>query len=972
MHRTLLCLIVCFVSAGAQTRRDSVTLADSLFKQGHRFFGEKSYASARQSWDEAFQIFGALGEFRAALSLCENLALIARIERDTLRYERYLNLQLNLGQRAGNGRAMAVALASMARTRADAYRFTDADSLFRLALHHYDADSTIDRRELANTLSNYATLCLRTSRFSDAMGALLRGVPIRRRLNDTTGLAADLGSLGLAFLKIGRYDTAGIFIDEALAFKTRDRRLQARLHQYRGNVYDYLGDYDRAMEAYEESFDLHKAIHDADGMADGYFNMGVVAHNRGDLQKALALYKKSYDHHERTRALSPLARDLTNLGLVYRALNDLDQALVSIRKAIEIERQTGDAQGLASDLAIQGMIAWQRHDVRLATGGLNEALDVYRGLGDLRGESNVLIQLAAIGLIQMEAHAASDPEIPARLSRAADMKRRIGDVYGEITALTYEGQYLRLTGQHAAALDQLNRALTLARSKHAITLQWQILHALARNYDKMNRLAEAIESYQNAITLIENQRVGLESEELRIGYFQDKSFVYSDLVDFLIRQKRPADALYYVESARGRSFLDILGSRALEKQNQPLLRRLDSLDSRIGAFEKSIAQWELLAPALEKDLQKLLDERRAVVADLEKTNQELSSIVSVAPMRAAEIQTLLEPDQALLEYFVAPQFTLLFVVTREQTDCHIVQESTARLLIDALEFRENLLKPGQDRYQTAGRRLYDLLIGPVETSIAGKRLVVVPHGKLHYIPFGALIRPSGQFLIDVHTVSYLPSASLLKFLDVKRKTPAPLRSQKLLAVANPVVPDLNALPAAESEVAHIVSLFRQSEKLVRSDATETAVRTGVADADVLHFACHGRFDLDRPQLSALHFSPDAQHDGPLTVSEIFALDLSRTRLVVLSACETGLSKIVKGDELIGFSRAFIYAGAPSLISSLWPVSDESTSEMMKVLYSLLDSEAKDVALTKAQIDVRKRFPHPYFWSAFSLVGDWRR
>ncbi len=972
MHRTLLCLIVGFVSAAAQTRRDSVVLADSLFKQGHRLFTEKAFAPAGEAWDAAFRMFETLGEFRAALSVCENLALMARIRRDTARYEYYLGYQLDLARRTQNGRATAAALASLARSRADAYRLADADSLFRLALHQYDVDTTMDRREQANTLSNYATLCLRGSRFPDAVMALTRSIAMRRRINDTTGLASDLGSIGLAFLKTGRYDTAAVFIDEALAFNTRDPRLQARLLQYRGNLHDYLGDYDRAMDAYQQSFDLYQAIKDADGMADGYFNMGVVAHNRGDLQKALAFYKKSYEHHERTRALSPLARDWTNLGLVYRALNDLDQALACIQNAIKIERQTGDAQGLASDLVIQGMIAWQRHDTRLANDVLHEALEVYRGLGDLRGESNVLIQRAAIGLIQMEASSAADPEIPALLSRAADMKRRMADAYGEITALTYEGQYLRLTGQHPSALDRLNRALTLARSRNAVTLQWQILHALARNYDKMNRLAEAVEAYQNAILLIENQRVGLESEELRIGYFQDKSFVYSDLVDFLIRQKRPADALYYVESARGRSFLDILGSRALEKQNLPLLRRLDSIDARIGAFEKSIAQWELMASALEQDLQKLLDERTRIVAELEKTNQELSSIVSVAPMRTAEIQSLLEPDQALLEYFVVPQFTLLFVVTRERTDCHIVQETTARLLIDALEFRENLLKPGQDRYRTAGRRLYDLLIAPVETSIAGKRLVVVPHGKLHYIPFGALIRPSGDFLIDAHTVSYMPSASLLKFLNAKRKTPSPLSSQQLLAVANPVVPNLNALPAAESEVAHIGSLFSRSDVLVQTAATESAVRARAAGADVLHFACHGRFDFDRPQLSALHFSPDAQHDGSLTVSEIFALDLNRARLVVLSACETGLSKIVKGDELIGFSRAFIYAGAPSLISSLWPVSDESTSEMMKMFYSSLDHDAKDVALSKAQIEVRKRFPHPYFWSAFVLVGDWHR
>jgi len=525
----------------------------------------------------------------------------------------------------------------------------------------------------------------------------------------------------------------------------------------------------------------------------------------------------------------------------------------------------------------------------------------------------------------------------------------------------------------------LKQAFELATERKSATLQWQIKYALAKTLEREGLYGDAVEEYKKAIFFIENQRLDLRSEEFRIGFFQDKAFVYSDLIELLVKNKNYGDAFYFIESSRSRSFLDILGTKALQstKRDNPLVAALDSLDARLAVIDGTLKNKELAqdeVQRLTRSIDSLTETRQKILKSIDAANKELSSLVSVTPLRLNDVQEIMDSDLSIAEYYVTNKFFLIFVITKTGIQCVKVPTTASQLFIAALDLRQDLMAYTKNRYRTQSQNVYNLLIKPIQSMMTTPKLMIIPHGKLHYIPFSALMDSSGQFLIDKYSISYAPSASLLKFVVAKRKAASSsLDDFSFFALGNPVTKELIPLPAAEKEVENLSQLFSKKEILLAAQATETDVRRDMTKHDLLHFACHGQFNIDAPNKSALFLTADASNDGKLYVDEIFNLKLDRAQLVVLSACETGLSKIVKGDELIGFSRAFIYAGTPSIISSLWTVSDESTSLLMQYFYKNFRADDKPGALRKAQLQLKadQRFEHPYFWSAFNLVGDWR-
>jgi len=278
-------------------------------------------------------------------------------------------------------------------------------------------------------------------------------------------------------------------------------------------------------------------------------------------------------------------------------------------------------------------------------------------------------------------------------------------------------------------------------------------------------------------------------------------------------------------------------------------------------------------------------------------------------------------------------------------------------------------------YEKPLTELYGMLIKPVEKELAGKKhLVVVPHGMLHYLPFQALRSQEGKYLIESYTVSYLPSASVLKYAREKNRG----NRSDLFAVANPKT-DLSPLPAAELEAREVSALFNRKEVLLGTGATETKFKSEGPRYDMLLFSTHGEMIESAPLESNLRFTPSGQDDGKLTVSEIFDMEV-KANLVTLSACETGLARGTKGgfpqgDDLVGLSRAFIHAGAPSVVASLWKVSDEATVAMMRAFFLNLQTMPKAQALQQAQLGLVKSnamiSSQPYFWAPFILVGDWK-
>jgi len=339
------------------------------------------------------------------------------------------------------------------------------------------------------------------------------------------------------------------------------------------------------------------------------------------------------------------------------------------------------------------------------------------------------------------------------------------------------------------------------------------------------------------------------------------------------------------------------------------------------------------------------------------------------PLDVPARQEALGRDTALVEYTSLGGELLAFVVTGEGVEVvrGLADEREVNEALGQLRFQIGSLRYGSARMRShlaslteRARRhlaaLYDLLLSRVEPAIGDRRLVVVPHRALHYVPFHAL-HDGGAYVVERREVSYAPSATVLGYCLARPSRP--FERALLLGVAD------EQTPRVRDEIEALAPLFPNAEALLDERATVNALRERAPDADVLHLACHGQFRPDSPLFSSLRLG-----DGWLTARDAYTLDVG-AGLVTLSACETGVSAVAPGDELIGLVRGFFYAGAPSLLLSLWTVDDEATSELMTDFYTHLRAGGRPAAaLRAAQLRQMQDRPLPFFWSPFVLTGRW--
>ena len=250
--------------------------------------------------------------------------------------------------------------------------------------------------------------------------------------------------------------------------------------------------------------------------------------------------------------------------------------------------------------------------------------------------------------------------------------------------------------------------------------------------------------------------------------------------------------------------------------------------------------------------------------------------------------------------------------------------------------------------------------------IKGRTLTVVPHGILHYVPFGAL-HDGQKYLIENAGLRVMPSASVLAFLKTNKVS----KPGQLLAFGNPDLGDAKLdLPNAEKEAITVSSMLPGSKVLTRKDASKAALKDYGNGFAILHFATHGEFSADSPLSSGLLLSKTATDDGRLTVSDLYGMRLD-TDLVTLSACETGLGKVANGDDVVGLTRGFLFAGARSIVSSLWQVDDAATEKLMISFYKHMGRTDRREALRMAQLETMKTYQHPFYWAAFQITGNVR-
>ena len=429
--------------------------------------------------------------------------------------------------------------------------------------------------------------------------------------------------------------------------------------------------------------------------------------------------------------------------------------------------------------------------------------------------------------------------------------------------------------------------------------------------------------------------------------------------------------------------LDLLvrevSANATTAEDEALLAELDRLKRELNWFynrlnggqsdsnERSVQQMQMLTTAVterEQALWQLLNQWQ---------KRDLSSLphYPVWTITLAELQQTLPANTMVLEFFTTEERILIFGVTAEDNwsvQLTIPAEHIADML-GQFRFQMNKFTYGtaySSRHANALlqstndtlHQLYTLLLEPISHRLNHQNLIVIPHGLLHYVPFHALF-DGNQYLLETKTISYAPSATIL-YRTMTKIDGRGLNSPLIIGLAD------ETIPFAQNEAESISHLFEDARLYLGEHATIENMSAHLSHSGLLHLSTHATFRADNPMFSALKLA-----DGWLSVNDLYHID-HMPPLVTLSACETGRYQVATGDELMGLSRGLLASGARSIIVSLWMVEDKVTASLMTKFYTALQKgEPIHNALRSAQLAIKAENPHPYYWSAFIMIGDVR-
>ena len=513
------------------------------------------------------------------------------------------------------------------------------------------------------------------------------------------------------------------------------------------------------------------------------------------------------------------------------------------------------------------------------------------------------------------------------------------------------------TGNYNEAKKGYEKLLSQKMASDYERIHWTSLADLASIYKKEGRLKESITFLEQAVSIIENQRKSIFSEGSKIGFVGDKQAVYHELIQALYADKQYEKAFEYVERAKSRALVDLLASKKdftyrgdNEQEIRALLVTNDSAETQIAIQDVSV------------DKAKTRSVQIRTREDLKNRAPELASLVTVIHQSISELLSQISTEEVLIEYYYRDKDMYAFILSDGKLQT--AKLDSEGLTEDVQTFRKLIEDANSAQFMDMSRKLYKRLFQPLERALNKRNLIIVSHGILHYLPMNALHDGNG-YLIDHYSIRMMPSASAMKYIGKKKAE----QTGGILIFGNPNLGDPKLdLIYAEQEAIAVGNIRSGSKIFLRKEATEAALRKYGNTFNYLHFATHGHFDLEAPLKSALLLAPDSQYNGMLSADKLYSLNLDAD-LVTLSACETGLSKIANGDDLVGLTRGFLYAGSSSIVASLWKVDDRATAELMTRFYMELLKNNKVESLRAAQLETKKKYSHPYYWASFQLTGN---
>jgi CHAT domain-containing protein/tetratricopeptide (TPR) repeat protein len=757
------------------------------------------------------------------------------------------------------------------------------------------------------------------------------------------GQATTLGEMGRAYYNLSQYDKALDHYQRSIDAwrEVGNRQNEGRILQSMSQVYGDQGQYAHALDLLHQALAISREVGDRPAEGTTLGDIGVVYNSQGEYPEAIDILEQALEIQRELEFVSGEGIILGNLGVAYEALEQYAEALEHYQQALAISQALGDRQNEAILLSNIGYVYDQQGQPEAALEYYRQALTIQQAIGDLAGIGTTL--------------------------------NNIGGVYHAL-------------GQYNEAMKHFEQALAIAQDIRAREGEAKTLTNIGMLYQSQGLPDKALMMLEQAMDVFDTLRAGAGNDLARTSYIAQYSNPYDVAIALYFQQGQKEMAFFTSERARARAFLDSLTTgqvRFSNEQDALLYAREQELYSALLAAQAALAAAKSHNPPDES----LVRQREAEAAQAQKEHQEVleqiqarhSSLSELTPGTAnvlsdAQIRALLDRDTTLLSFWIIEDSILVFILTQDKLEATAItiDPSDLHAMIDDFRSFGALDAPHPD----GAVALYQALIDPLEGLIENSRLIIVPQGDLHYLPFAALT--DGQrYLMDDYLITYLPSASSLPFI---RENAVETGGQALI-LGNPNPGDYSSSPFPDPGYQLSPLHFAEEEAkeigrelgipvYVTTDATETLVRQQAPQAKILHLAAHGVFNSDSPLDSLIALSSDNQNDGWLTAGEVYGLDLRNSSLVVLSACETQIGQLTAGDEFIGLTRAFFFAGTPTVVASLWKVDDQSTALLMERFYTYIQKGMrKEEALRQAQIDVRQVYPNPYYWAAFVLNGD---
>jgi CHAT domain-containing protein len=812
--------------------------------------------------------------------------------------------------------------------------------------------------------------------FAESLASSLEAETIYRQISDSEGLSSSLYWIGSNQWSLGRYDEALPTLLEAreLAVALENEELEYQALLPLSGVHFDIGQLDEAISTMERNVSIARGHQDwpTNDTVQGLVVLGSYYSLSGNSSRAHELYSEAIELMEKSGVRGQEGNILLDIGNNYGNVGQFDTAVDYWTQAREAFKQTDIAdqaywERATITMLMTGYTVLERWDealalkedgLRLASGDRYEegqilvrVADAYRHRGVAR-DSSADLEAAIEYYLEVDAI-------------ASEIRDREPGRYGQLRhdVLSGIGSVQVRQGKYAIALANLEEAFAL-EEEFGLPQDPGLLRDIGYAHESLGH-PDALQFYMDSIKVGEEKRSAstLEAFRWKIPELYAKSYDRAVMLSFRLGQH--SDAFDFAEGARARTFIDLMGSRrpdVREAGDDELAERERELRAERASLEQLIRkEQEKSATTLNKgrlnELNAQLDakerEYEKALTDLEVADSEYHALVTADPLTLPEVQAHLDNETTLLSYFVTDEETLVFVVTRDQLETVRLRDGVDKSGLEQAvkAFRDTNEVPSDATEEL--KALYAMLVEPVLSAIRTTRVGIIPHGVLHYLPFAALTDGT-TFFGDSRSVFYLPSASALPFVK---------KAAEQATQGNAMVMSYGLDEGAE-EAKTIARLFHV-KPLLGDDAAESRVRTDASEAGIIHIAAHGRFDPENPLFSRIELA-----DDPLEVHEVYELDLRGTGMVALSACQTHLGEVSGGDDVVGLTRAFIYAGTPTVIASLWKVPDAATRVFMEYFYAELQRGAtKGEALQLAQQQAREDYLTPYYWAGFVLTGD---